>query len=574
MFAVMLVSFGAGYAVFRTRTGRTVAAVTDVAGWRLQSAVPADEDRREPEQKLDDLLALAAKPSSLTRDRALSAAISAMTAEDFRALVADPLAMSARFEKLSRDTQKMLAEAMMDRWLEIDADGALAWLKAPRVAAETALRPDQSFGMLSSLARWNPERLLELARAPAPRLDRSDAIYVAMEKLAANNPAEAQRKLATFDQEKDRRLAMQGFLSGWASVDPKATAVFARSLTDLATRKSGFLGAVYSAADKGSAAVAEIFQLLPEELRRYKWSGLSALALAQPAAARQLLGDLVSQQQLAAGNPDDAKGVSHNLGTNDPVATARWIDSWNDEMLTAVGSGFRLQFVQGWAESNPAAAFEWALAQSQRANTPADDLIRDALQLWLNDDRSAASAWIEALPAGKMRERASQALAEYLFQNGDSADAALAYSAGAAADTRGEVAQRFASAFANKDVSAAAEWSLTLPAGAARFNAIKATSSVWLAKDPRAAMAWFEQLPGGSDHDATASAFAAITVHADPSAAVEWVGQITDPKARADAAISVFEIWSWTDPQGARAWLRNLSGVDEHWKETYLRRAR
>ena len=123
IFAVAAVGSLSGYAIFRTRGGGSVAAVLEVASWRLGSTAPAGEDRREPMQKLADLLALTVAPPSLARDRALYEAIMAMNARDFRALGADLIGLSERFEKLPGDLQGMLAETTMDRWLEIDADG-------------------------------------------------------------------------------------------------------------------------------------------------------------------------------------------------------------------------------------------------------------------------------------------------------------------------------------------------------------------------------------------------------------------------------------------------------------------
>jgi hypothetical protein len=173
-----------------------------------------------------------------------------------------------------------------------------------------------------------------------------------------------------------------------------------------------------------------------------------------------------------------------------------------------------------------------------------------------------------------VRERAQQALAENFIGNGDFASAIRSYAAGADRDMNGLLAERLASAFATRDVSAAAEWSLSLSPGTARFRAIKSVSNELLAKDPGAGMAWFGQLATGPDRDAGASALATQTIYADPGAAIEWVAQIDDPKARSDAAEAVFRTWTWTNPQGARTWLRGLDGVDERWKENFLRRAR
>jgi hypothetical protein len=588
MFVVAAIGFGAGYAVFRTRTGAAVAAVVEVAGWRLESVVAADQDHRESGQKVDELFALAAKPPSLAQARALYAAIEAMNAQDFRALGADPAALAARFEKVPFDLRHMIADAMMDRWLRIDEEGALAWVKSARLVAEAALKPEQKLeskafdGLVAALARHRPDWLFDLSRETAANAGRATAIESAMWRLAERDPADALRRLAMFDQEDDRRAAAQGLVRGWARVDPVAAAGFALSLTDADARYDALRTVMFAAGDRSGASVAEVFHVLPENERRYIWPGLSYLALERPAAARQLLETLVSQDHLAAGDPYDTKDVAVVLGTLDPVATVNWIDGWSEEMRLAMCPSFREVIVEVWTVSDPAAALAWAIAQSPQQSTTVgtraegtiDDLFQGAFRGWLSVDRAAVLAWIDTQPAGAVRDSANCELARNLLNNGDVSGAALAYAAGAAKDSRGEIAQRLAEALAKKDAAAAADWSRSLPDGAARFNAIKSATSVWLARDWNAAVAWFEKLPTGADHDASATALVIATSEDNAGAAAEWIAQIADPKARADAAVVVFGAWNSTDPQGARSWLRELQGVDEHWKETFLRRVR
>jgi hypothetical protein len=587
--AVAAVGSVAGYAVFRTRGGRSVAAVLEVASWRLGSTAPAGEDRREPMQKLADLLALAATPPSLARDRALYEGIVAMSARDFRALGADLIGLSERFEKLPGDLQGMLAETTMDRWLEIDADGALAWVKAARLIAETVLTGNETLqqgnpafeGMLRALARHQTDWLLDFARETPAKLGREEAIANAMWNLATTNLSDALRRHDKFEQESDRRAAAQGLLGGWVRGDPAAAAAFALSLPDNSVRDTGVLQAMIVAGESGSAAFMAVFRVLPKEQQGAGWVGLGVLAQSQPATARQLLDELVSENEFAVKGSYNSRSLARSLAQIDPTRTAEWMDGWSSKMKEAVGPGMRQSFVETWAQSNPAAAVAWAAERSRNSSAEqppgfdagSDDL-RLAFKAWLSDDPPAATAWAEALAPGAVRERAQQALAEDLIRSGDFANAVRSYAAGAARDTSGVVAEQLASALATKDVSDAAEWSRTLAAGAARFRAIKSVSNELVAKDPGAAIAWFGQLAAGPDRDAGASALAAQTIYADPGAAIEWVAQIADPKARSDAAEAVFRTWTWTDPQGARTWLRSLDGVDERWKENFLRRAR
>lgn len=589
IFVVAAVGSLSGYTIFRTRVGTSVATVLDVANWDLGSTAPVDEDRREPMQKLADLLPLTAAPPSLSRDRALYDAIVAMNTRDFRALSADLIGLTERFEKLPGDLQGMLAETTMDRWIEIDAEGALAWVKAARLIAETALTGNQTLqegnaafnGMLTALARHQPDWLLDFARQTPVKLGREAAIASVMRNLATTNLSEARQRYDEFEQESDRRAAAQGLLGGWVHANSAAAAVFALSLPDNGMRDTGVLQAMIAAGESGSAAFMSVFRILPKEQQGAGWVGLGVLAQSQPATARQLLDELVSENEFAVKGSYNSRSFARSLAQIDPTGTAEWMDGWSSKMKEAVGPGMRQNFGETWAQSDPAAALAWAAERSQNSSpggrpgfeAASDDLI-PAFRAWLGDDPAAATAWAEALPPGAARECAQQALAEDLMRSGDFAKAVRSYSAGADRDASGAVVEQLASAFATKDASGAAEWALSLPAGAARFRGIKSVSNELLTKDQGAAMAWFGQLPVGSDRDAGASALAAQTVHADPGAAIEWVAQINDPKARSDAAETVFRTWIWTDPQGARTWLRSLNGVDEHWKENFLRRVR
>lgn len=581
IFAVAAVGSVSGYAIFRTRGGGSVAAVLEVASWRLRSTAAAGEDRRAPMQKLADLLALAAKQPTLARDRALYEAIMAMNTRDFHALGADLIGLRERFENLPGDLQGMLAETTMDRWLEIDADGALAWVKAARLIAGTVLTDNETLqqgnpafeGMLTALARRQPDWLLDFARETPTKFGREAAIANAMQTLATINLSDERRRCEAFEQAGDRAAAAQGLLERWVQVDPAAAAAFALSVPDNRVCDTGVFQAMVAAGESGSAAFMAVFRVLPKERQGAVWIGLNVLAQSQPATARQLLDELVSENEFAMRGSYE-RFLGSSLAQVDPTRTAEWMDGWSSKMKEAVGPAVRQGFIQTWVQSDPAAAVAWAAERSQYSSAARSDELLLAFRGWIGEDPPAATAWAEALSPGAVRERAQQALADNFIGSGDFASAIRSYTAGADRDTSGLLAERLASAFATRDVSAAAEWSLSLAAGAARFRAIKSVSNELLVKDPGAAMAWFGQLAAAPDRDAGASALAAQTIYADPGAAIEWVAQIDDPKARADAAEAVFRTWTWTDPQGARTWLRSLDGVDERWKENFLRRAR
>ncbi|MDQ3622987.1 MAG: hypothetical protein M3463_10930 [Verrucomicrobiota bacterium] len=306
-----LLGFAAGYAAFRTVTGRSVVAGLEVASWPVRRALTSEQESEISHQKLEGLLAMCRRPPGNSRDVALYAAVQDLSAEDFRALGAD-LVNLRQFEKLPRDTARNLIEAALDRWLEIDREGALTWVKAARVFAETVLAEDQVLDarnslfekMVQVLARREPEWLLDHALESSPRTGRPEGIRKAFTELVMRNPVVARQRLEQITDNDDRKAAQKAFVEGLARINPSEALSYALAMSSKGDQTQVSRAIFEQAGERGIGTFREILQRAPQEMQRSASAGLLPLAERAPAEVRALIEELLSDTDGASGKLD------------------------------------------------------------------------------------------------------------------------------------------------------------------------------------------------------------------------------------------------------------------------------
>jgi hypothetical protein len=251
------------------------------------------------------------------------------------------------------------------------------------------------------------------------------------------------------------------------------------------------------------------------------------------------------------------------------LAIARLENLKGKELASAVG-----QIANRWSAEEPEAALAWLAEKPASERTDpnsgrygSDDALLIAYSQWADSAPDTARAWADALPPGETRDAVQSQRARMLSAKGEVAEATRILSQlGSSADPR--AVSTIASAWAQRDPAAAAEWAINQPTGTQQERAIAAVVGTWANDDPQSAAAWLEQFPAGTARDRSVVAFlgrsTSWTLPRETQIAQfdQWFDRIDDPSERSQAALRSYYTRRGTDPQGARQWLLSLPNVD------------
>jgi len=224
-----------------------------------------------------------------------------------------------------------------------------------------------------------------------------------------------------------------------------------------------------------------------------------------------------------------------------------------------------------WAGSDPAEARRWFSENAVRLDAKSIEEMRDVFENLAFADLAGTKPWVDTLPAGPLQDRARFQLALDSGAKGDLAQVQTVYASIFPRDSEGKLAKQVAAMLAKRDGTAAADWAMRLPGGAARATAIESVAAEWTKHDLPGVRAWLEAMPEGAERDATMMEYAAKVGYNDPQAGAACVERIADAGIREKAASHVYWSWRNEDPAGARAWVQNLGGMSERWKANLLK---
>ena len=562
-----LAGAGAGYAWFwrpAVRPGATPfqprAHQADGAGDALPMAAGPASD------KAALLLAAAQNPRDVLRcEHDLFLATQQLEARDFTLLAADPagvMALIKRFENMPWQIQQDFGAGIVARWLEVDADGAVAWLKR----APELFKKDENAEatVLRALARKRPvDVLAHLLALPAGE-KRKQYAQMLMEVVGENDPAHAAQWLDRFPDKATREAGEFGRREATVKSDPLAAVAMVAGMEDRMKANQLVRTAVSEASRRGAgtlralAAQATDPQMLAQIAR--------AMMEHDPVEAARMTGDLLTNADSAVRSRAEGslQSICGAFAKKDTMGAAEWADA-----LPALSRAKALAGVARiWAASDPQAALAWFAEHPARETNQPDkpmaqqvDAGTEAFGVWLGRDEEAARAWAAALPPGEARESAEARLIIHLTQNGRAAQAGELRDV-VTADASGWLGRQVAEGIAQTDPLAAARWAAELPAGPAQEQAVSAAVKRWGERDPAAAANWITQFPPGDVRDRAVAAYSEMAAGADPRAASEWVLQVDDPWQRTQAARNVFWRWRNQDATAALAWFRAVPGLD------------
>jgi hypothetical protein len=572
-----LAAFVAGYGISRAWSSANSAGIKGIKS-AIRSAQLIASAATSDGGATQKLITLCEQPSSLARDEELFETLQKMSSADFLRAVADFPALVDRFDKLQPNLRNMIAEAAIERWLEVDPDGLKQWL----AAAQTMMKnlPGRGevqldFGVLQAitpaLARNDPEWCK--ARIDGMNGDqKGQALSNLLRETAKFDPNKARAIFAAITDDKEKSDVMHGLIAGLAESEPQAAINLIRGLSNTDAQRNGRFAAIWATGSRGAAAQSDLLSQIDDPKLRPFMLWYATFAIAEQSTSDPFA---FVEEQLASRTEDERKalldgGFVRALSMADPNRAAEFVGKLEGpEREKGIG-----QILQTWPQRDPAATIAWLAAlPPETLPVKSQDWDRTMTSL-ANDAPAEFQKWVDSLPAGDLQDNSRVLLATRFARNGDVTQAIQLFQQSASGKMSNATAIGFGRTIASQDPARAAECVAQLPPGPVQTSAALGVASTWSERNPQAAAGWIAKLPPGGARDSATNALASTLVYADPASSIKWIDQIRDPVIRSKAAQNVFGIWAWEDPAEARAWFSSLDYVDADRKNTILRNQR
>jgi hypothetical protein len=336
--------------------------------------------------------------------------------------------------------------------------------------------------------------------------------------------------LALLDQvpEQDLDWVVKAIGDAWAKSDPKAALAWANQQTDSKVKDYILEGLIPSLAITDLQGAVAYLPLLSPGASEEK----TIPEAFRMAAYDDFQGALAVMQSLPEGRIKDlaSQGVSHQLSNNDPQA------AWD--------------LALGIADSN-------LRAQAQEK----------VVEQWCKSDSAAVAQWIQSLPVGDTKDRAS-------------AGATTAINCLTVGPTKDLAASGIIQSIAENDPQNALGLASRIFDSNLRTQALKTTAESWLTRDPAAATQWInsfatqlQSLPQADfRRDGSLLGISQGMARNDPQAAMDMASGIGDSNLRTEAQKNVVEQWSKKDPAAAIQWINSSALPQEVRTQLLLQR--
>ncbi len=499
------------------------------------------------------------------------------------------------FVKVKAQEEKLLFVVLFESWAQLDPEAALTALQGE---SNPEIQNRGVAGFLHSF-KEEPAQLIQWAK----RFNWMDASKLDKRAFASACPDDLLRRL--LDADRPSLYEIAAHLPPWFLQRLETLTLIQQATTDLP-------GVLASLKDR---------RLTQEEAVNLA-ENLGNLVKIHPASAIAILDALSAASD---GAPLIKTNISEQiagplvkyLASSDPAAAAAFITKHVE-----IGAKFGLgeKTYQELFAANPAAALIVAQAlppfPPEFSSLPAfkdrqsaldilpnaplswrrDRALQTTLDQWRSESPAAAQAWVEALPPGEWRDRASAILsAKDLNQNllslqlqeitlrhqtaqtpVDLKEVELSTNMAALADLTGTLSllgdwppgparqaamEKAATISAGQSTAKALDWAQQIPDPAASADAIRGVVGVWSEHEPLAASEWLPTLAPGPVREAAVDRFAQTIATLDPAASLAWATTLIDPATRANRLETTYRKWATTDPTSAAAALSEIPGL-------------
>jgi hypothetical protein len=374
MVSVAAISFAVGWSGIRWIAGSSMGGGREVARREANTRVTELQlnDRSFPtdpvaKRTISGLGKLLAQRPSAARDHAIVAALDTWTSADFEASVDELTALLKKWNGPFSSRSCELADAWMDRWLQIDSRGALRFLRDSSFLAGLPLLELAGWptfekaqsglgGVFQALSRREPESARRIIADLSSADQRAIGAYVLLNELAERNPTLAEQVLASFAQSPERPTALSGYVRGLVSRDVSAALDVALAESPSFLREEMLRTVFWRAGKNGINETRELLDRIkePDVRRRYAAEALSAIGFEQREDAMPFI---IEESEKMAARGDWAVDQSHWASSVEVVsrgprasALAEWALGFTADSKRAMFS----RIVSTWSGRDPA----------------------------------------------------------------------------------------------------------------------------------------------------------------------------------------------------------------------------
>ena len=308
----------------------------------------------------------------------------------------DPLAAMRFVERLPSGMQReQLLQLVARSYGQKDPAGALAWARA------TPGQRNLTAAVISGIAAVDPDRALALANEVTAPMERMQSLQSVMSQAAMRSDADAAAmadKIIALGDQSARDGTWMRFLSMWSSRSPDGAMQWLLSNADRAP-PDVFRNVGQQLGSRDPANAVTHTSRIPAAAREAWIQGVAAgYAESDALAAVDWLGQFRGEPLYAR----TVVAVAGVVAQRDGAAAARLLDSVAGEVDARQSMNIATVIANNWANSDPAAAAEWALVRAEpQARSMA---VANVIDVWATTDLDAARPWVLRLPEGQLRD--------------------------------------------------------------------------------------------------------------------------------------------------------------------------
>jgi hypothetical protein len=292
---------------------------------------------------------------------------------------------------------------------------------------------------------------------------------------------------------------------------------------------------------------------------------LAQLATSDPLAALEITESIASRR--------DAELARNNIlkvwASNEPMAALAWADSALADVPYNLRNSQMEAIIQGFAETNPKGAFNYANAMSEANSSELrlkNRLLSEVIETQIRGGGlEEAHATIALMVDGPSKDNLQRELVNE-WAAFDPVSAA-AYVQGLGSDASTGMKTALIGEWAESDPAAAAAWLSNLSAEDPAYR--QATTQItreWTRYDLTASSEWLNSLPASPELDRAVATYTYRAAQEDPPTAMSWAESINNASMRNRMMQQVAANWKNDDPEGFTNYLDN-SDLNEKERE-------